>query len=89
MRYDVVLIKSDEGYAVSCPALPGCWSQGDTRDEALENIRDAITEYLDCLAEMAADRKAELVEEGRREGCLTEECQVEVVREPPLHATAN
>ena len=46
MRYRVVLHKSDEDYAVSCPGLPGCWSQGTTEAEALENIRDAITEYL-------------------------------------------
>jgi len=46
MRYRVVLHKSDEGYAVSCPGFPGCWSQGTTEAEALENIRDAITEYL-------------------------------------------
>ena len=81
MRYEVVLIKTDEGYAVNCPALPACWSQGNTRDEALENIRDAITEYLDYLAEETAARKAELVEEIRREGCLMEECQVLVETE--------
>jgi predicted RNase H-like HicB family nuclease len=46
MTYEVKLIKSDEGYAVWCPALPGCWSQGATEPEALENIRDAISEYL-------------------------------------------
>ncbi|MGB7156925.1 MAG: type II toxin-antitoxin system HicB family antitoxin [Tepidisphaeraceae bacterium] len=46
MTYDVKILKSDEGYAVWCPALPGCWSQGDTEAEALENIRDAISEYL-------------------------------------------
>ena len=40
------LLKSDEGYAVWCPALPGCWSQGQTEEEALQNIKDAITEYL-------------------------------------------
>ncbi len=45
MRYKVVLQKSEEGYGVSCPVLPGCWSQGDTEDEALENIKDAIQEY--------------------------------------------
>ena len=44
--YRVVLIESDEGFAVSCPALRGCHSQGATRDEALENIRDAIREWL-------------------------------------------
>jgi predicted RNase H-like HicB family nuclease len=46
MIYKVVLHRSNEGYSVNCPGLPGCWSQGDTRDEALDNIRDAIREYL-------------------------------------------
>jgi predicted RNase H-like HicB family nuclease len=46
MTYQVKILKSDEGYAVWCPALPGCWSQGSTEAEALENIRDAISEYL-------------------------------------------
>jgi predicted RNase H-like HicB family nuclease len=44
--YPVVLIRSDEGYAVECPALPGCWSQGATEVEALQNIREAIRDYL-------------------------------------------
>jgi predicted RNase H-like HicB family nuclease len=38
--------RTDEGYSVSVPGLPGCWSQGATEAEALENIRDAIGEYL-------------------------------------------
>ena len=46
MKYRVVLIESDEGFSVSCPALKGCHSQGSTRAEALENIRDAIREWL-------------------------------------------
>jgi predicted RNase H-like HicB family nuclease len=46
MKYKVVLKKSKEGYSVSCPGLPGCWSQGRTEQEALDNIRDAISEYL-------------------------------------------
>lgn len=46
MRYRVVLIESDEGFAVSCPALRGCHSQGQTREEALGNIADAIREWL-------------------------------------------
>ena len=46
MTYRVILIRSEEGYAVGCPALPGCWSQGETRDEALRNIRAAICDYL-------------------------------------------
>jgi predicted RNase H-like HicB family nuclease len=46
MKYKIVLQKSDEGFSVSVPGLPGCWSQGATEEEALENIRDAIGEYL-------------------------------------------
>ena len=46
MKYKVVLHRSDEGYAVSVPGLPGCWSQGETEQEALANIADAIQEYL-------------------------------------------
>jgi len=46
MYYKVALQHTDEGYSVSCPALPGCWSQGETEEEALDNIRDAIQEYL-------------------------------------------
>jgi len=41
MKYKVNLKKSEEGYAVWVPGLPGCWSQGRT-EEALENIKDAI-----------------------------------------------
>jgi predicted RNase H-like HicB family nuclease len=45
MRYKVVLKQTDEGFSVHCPGLPGCWSQGVTEAEAIENIRDAIAEY--------------------------------------------
>jgi len=45
MFYKVVLEKTDEGYSVSCPVLPGCWSQGETEFEAFENIASAIDEY--------------------------------------------
>ena len=55
MRYKIVLHKSDDGYSVSCPGLPGCWSQGTTESEALENIRDAIQEYLAVVDELARD----------------------------------
>lgn len=50
MKYKVALRKSKEGYSVSCPGLPGCWSQGKTEREALENIQDAIREYLETVA---------------------------------------
>jgi len=46
MKYKIALHKTDEGYAVSLPGLPGCWSQGATEQEALQNIEDAIREYL-------------------------------------------
>ncbi len=46
MKYIVKTKQSDEGYAVWCPGLPGCWSQGATEEEALENIKDAIAAYL-------------------------------------------
>ena len=58
MKYPVILIKSDEGFAVSCPALPGCWSQGSTQAEALTNIREAIQLWLE-VAEEDARREAE------------------------------
>jgi len=44
--YRVILIESDEGVAVGCPELPGCWSQGATREEAMDNIREAIRDWL-------------------------------------------
>ena len=46
MKFQVALIESDEGYSICAPSLPGCWSQGATEAEALENIQDAIREYL-------------------------------------------
>jgi predicted RNase H-like HicB family nuclease len=51
MKYRVLLHPSEEGFAVSCPGLPGCWSQGATEEEALANIRDAIEDYLAAVAE--------------------------------------
>ena len=51
MKYKIVLKESDEGFSVSCPGLPGCWSQGKDEEEAIENIRDAISEYLKAVNE--------------------------------------
>jgi len=62
MLYKVVLKKSEEGYSVSCPALRGCWSQGETEEAALENIKDAIEEYLEVLDERIADADVREVE---------------------------
>jgi predicted RNase H-like HicB family nuclease len=52
MNYKVVVHESDEGFSVSCPGLPGCWSQGATEAEALENIQDAIREYLAAIDDL-------------------------------------
>ena len=49
MVYNVILRESEEGFSVSCPGLSGCWSQGSTKQEALENIMDAIREYLAAI----------------------------------------
>lgn len=62
MKYIVVLHQSEEGYAVGCPALPGCWSQGETEAEALENIQDAIQEYLAAIADMTQGAQVREVE---------------------------
>jgi predicted RNase H-like HicB family nuclease len=51
VRYRIALRKSDEGYSVCVPGLPGCWSQGATEQEALDNIKDAIREYLSVVNE--------------------------------------
>ena len=61
-QYPVVLKKSEEGYAVGCPALPGCWSQGDTEEEALENIRIAIQEYLATVSDTIPEGERRSVE---------------------------
>ncbi|MFM2125682.1 MAG: hypothetical protein RL328_2133, partial [Acidobacteriota bacterium] len=53
--YTVSLKRDDEGFSVWVPGLPGCASQGATEAEALENIRDAIREYLEVAHELAAD----------------------------------
>ena len=47
MKYRVVVNESEYGFDVHCPTLPGCNSQGDTLEDALENIKDAIHTYLD------------------------------------------
>jgi predicted RNase H-like HicB family nuclease len=49
MRYKVNIQETDEGYSVWVPGLPGCWSQGQTEEEALENVKDAIVTYLSTV----------------------------------------
>jgi len=62
MTYPIALRKTEEGYSVSCPGLPGCWSQGATKEEALENIRSAIEEYLAAGQEIFSDPEIQRVE---------------------------
>jgi predicted RNase H-like HicB family nuclease len=62
MIYKVALRRSEEGYSVSCPGLPGCWSQGQTEEEALENIRDAIREYLEAVHETIREAEVREIE---------------------------
>ena len=52
MKYSVRLEQTEEGYAVWCPGLPGCWSQGTTENEALENIKDAIMTYIATVEDL-------------------------------------
>ena len=63
MKYKIALRETDEGYSVSVPGLPGFWSQGVTEEDALQNIQDAIQEYLaarDELLEGAIVREVEV-----------------------------
>jgi len=62
--YRVALRHSEEGYSVSCPGLPGCWSQGATEEEALANIQIAIQEYVEAAEELAREDDSRLVEVG-------------------------
>ncbi|MGF1570391.1 MAG: type II toxin-antitoxin system HicB family antitoxin [Nodosilinea sp.] len=61
LTYTVALYLSEEGYSVSCPGLPGCWSQGETEAEAIANIQVAIQEYLAAIAELVpSDQRREV-----------------------------
>jgi predicted RNase H-like HicB family nuclease len=60
--YRVALRRSEEGFSVSCPGLPGCWSQGTTEEEALANIQIAIREYVEAAEELAREDDSRIVE---------------------------
>ncbi|MGH8802298.1 MAG: type II toxin-antitoxin system HicB family antitoxin [Casimicrobiaceae bacterium] len=62
MQYKVVLHESEEGFAASVPGLPGCWSQGVTESEALDNIRRAIEEYLAAVDDQIHGEQVRVVE---------------------------
>jgi predicted RNase H-like HicB family nuclease len=66
-RYSVVLEQGDDGWiVVHCPALPGLWTQGRTREEALSNAAEAISLFVEVLLEdgepIPADRAPEITE---------------------------
>ncbi len=62
MRYKVNIKKTEEGYSVWVPGLPGCWSQGETEEEAIENIKDAIKIYLETVEELSKQEESRYVE---------------------------
>ena len=59
MQYRIRLVQSEEGWSVSCPSLPGCHSEGETREEAVGNIKIAIREWLEVEAEDSGVSKVE------------------------------
>lgn len=62
MKYKITLHRTEEGISVNVPALPGCWSEGDTEEEALANIQDAIREYLAALDDRVKDEEVREIE---------------------------
>ena len=62
MKYKIVMNKSEEGYSVSCPGLPGCWSQGETEEEAIKNILSAIQEYMAAIDDSIKGADVRVVE---------------------------
>lgn len=62
MRYRIALHQSDEGFSVSVPGLPGCWSQSASEAEAIDNIKDAIREYLGVVEEQLRGEQVREVE---------------------------
>jgi predicted RNase H-like HicB family nuclease len=62
MRYRIAVHQSDEGFSVSVPGLPGCWSQGASEAEAIENIKEAIREYLSVVDEQLRGEEVREVE---------------------------
>jgi predicted RNase H-like HicB family nuclease len=62
MKYKILLRYSDEGYSVSVPGLPGCWSQGNTEEEAIQNITDAIHEFLEAIDDLFPDAEIRTID---------------------------
>ena len=80
MRYRIAVHQSEEGFSVSVPGLPGCWSQGATDVEAVENIKDAIREYLAVVeGQLRGEEVARLTSPSDR--------VKDSWRQPPRHGT--
>lgn len=62
MKYKIAVYQDEEGFSVSVPALPGCWSEGATEEEALANIQDAIREYVAALEDRFRDADLRAIE---------------------------
>ncbi len=62
MRYRIALHQLEKGYAVSVPGLPGCWSQGATEADAIDNIKGALREYLEVINEQLRNEEVREVE---------------------------
>ncbi len=62
MKYKVSIKQTEDGYAIWVPGLPGCWSQGQTEQDALENIKDAIKIYLEVIDDLTKNEATRLVE---------------------------
>ena len=64
MKLKVIIEKGADGYfAVHCPSLKSCWSQGKTKEEALQNIREAIELYLEPeIEDLVEDENHEICE---------------------------
>ncbi len=64
MEYKVNIKKTTEGFSIWVPGLPGCWSEGKTEKDALENIKDAIESYLQTVEELSKGVKSSYVKVG-------------------------
>ena len=87
MRYRIALHQSDEGYSVSVPGLPGCWSQGATEAEAIENIKDALREYLAVVDEQLRGElvtRAEVISSSIRSAVPDADLEVETDLSPQV-----
>jgi len=62
MKYHRILKKQRGGYVVKCLELPGCMSEGKTKEKALENVKEAIEGYLEAFPKEKSKIKREVIE---------------------------